>query len=210
MRHANYILTQHDGSVNTVDYQARHHEIDFVLSPYYGAGNLSFLDAQKTLALKYRKTILHIDRNNTKTSGLDALGIREAQIGYPRNPYADPQVPVANASYQHLSVDAEGLVENADGRYVSVLPMGLVPIAQCHFFCRSIWVSDEYGPYIYRFSSSGHLIQTIQPPAAILPHDSTGALNFTSATDPTTGRTGNQGTYILFSIGIRSDVYPIL
>lgn len=57
----------------------------------------------------------------------------------------------------------------------------------------SFWLSDEYGPYIYRFSSSGHLIQTIQPPPAILPHGATGALNFTSVNDPATGRAGNQG-----------------
>jgi hypothetical protein len=57
----------------------------------------------------------------------------------------------------------------------------------------SFWTSDEYGPYIYRFDSTGHLIQTIQPPAAILPEDKNGNVNFTSVTDPTTGRQGNQG-----------------
>lgn len=43
-------------------------------------------------------------------------------------------------------------------------------------------------------SPEGQLIETIQPPQAILPliH---GTLNFTSAVDPTTGRAGNQGQY---------------
>lgn len=54
-------------------------------------------------------------------------------------------------------------------------------------------MSDEYGAYVYRFTSSGDLIQTIQPPKAILPFQN-GALNFTSEVDPTTGRVGNQGT----------------
>jgi hypothetical protein len=76
---------------------------------------LSFTDAQKTLKLKYVKTILHWDRNNVKTSGLDALGVRPAQHGFPQNPDADPEMPIANATYQHLSIDAEGLVENVDG-----------------------------------------------------------------------------------------------
>ena len=58
-------------------------------------------------------------------------------------------------------------------------------------FCR-FWMSDEYGPYMYRFSSTGQLIQTIQPPKALLPFTN-GTLNFTSETDPTTGRVGNQG-----------------
>lgn len=54
-------------------------------------------------------------------------------------------------------------------------------------------MSDEYGAYVYRFTSSGDLIQTIQPPKAILPFQN-GTLNFTSEVDPTTGRVGNQGT----------------
>jgi len=46
---------------------------------------------------------------------LDALGVRPAQHGFPQNPDADPEMPIANATYQHLSIDAEGLVENVDG-----------------------------------------------------------------------------------------------
>ncbi|KAJ2988943.1 hypothetical protein NUW54_g8948 [Trametes sanguinea] len=56
----------------------------------------------------------------------------------------------------------------------------------------SFWVSDEYGPYIYLMSPRGQLIETVQPPEAILPLVD-GKLNFTSETDPTTGRAGNQG-----------------
>ena len=55
------------------------------------------------------------------------------------------------------------------------------------------WVSDEYGPYIYHFSGAGKLIQTIQPPAAILPRSADGSLNFTSRANPQTGRALNQG-----------------
>ncbi|CAK5272346.1 unnamed protein product [Mycena citricolor] len=55
-----------------------------------------------------------------------------------------------------------------------------------HFFVCSqgafrigrFWTSDEYGPYIYHFAANGSLIQTIQPPAAILPMIN-GTLNFT-------------------------------
>ena len=57
----------------------------------------------------------------------------------------------------------------------------------------SFWISDEYGPYIYRFSSDGNLIQTIKPPDAILPRDANGTLNYTSAANPSTGRGPNQG-----------------
>ncbi|TFK34249.1 esterase-like activity of phytase-domain-containing protein [Crucibulum laeve] len=155
----------------TVDYQARQHEIDFVLSPYTAAANLNFTAAQKTLQLTYRNTVLQVERNNTKTSGLDPAAVRPAQSGFPVVPTADPQMPIASTSEPHLTIDAEGIIANADG---------------------SFWISDEYGPYIYRFTSDGHLIQTIQPPKAILPFID-GQLDFTSDTDPDTGRAGNQG-----------------
>lgn len=63
--------------------------------------------------------------------------------------------------------------------------------------CR-FWISDEYGPYIYRFDGSGRLVQTIQPPQAILPESSKGNIDFTSDDDPDTGRAGNQGMTLVF------------
>jgi hypothetical protein len=101
-------------SDSTIDYQARRHEIEFILTPYYDASNLQFVDAGKTLQLKYRKTILHWDRH-AKTSGLNPLAVREAQSGFPQKPLADPQMPIARTDYQHLCVDAEGLVIDDDG-----------------------------------------------------------------------------------------------
>ncbi|RDB14561.1 hypothetical protein Hypma_016290 [Hypsizygus marmoreus] len=156
----------------TIDYQSRHHEIDFVLSPYYGSANLNFTAAQQTLALTYKNTVLRVERNNTKTSGLDPEVVRQQQAGFPLTPEADPDLPVASKALPHLTLDVEGVVSNADGTY---------------------WISDEYGPYIYRFSADGKLIQTVQPPNAILPRDKKGALKFTSDDDPKTGRAGNQG-----------------
>ncbi|KAF9002928.1 esterase-like activity of phytase-domain-containing protein [Cyathus striatus] len=156
----------------TVDYQARQHEINFVLNPYTSSVNLDFASAQTTLQLTYMNTVLQVERNSTKTSGLDPDAIRPAQSGFPSIPTADPQMPIASTSEPHLTIDAEGIVANTDGTF---------------------WVSDEYGPYIYRFSANGDLIQTIQPPSAVLPRTESGALNFTSDTDPATGRAGNQG-----------------
>ena len=59
----------------------------------------------------------------------------------------------------------------------------------------SFWTSDEYGPYIYLFNAEGDLIQAIEPPQAIVPFID-GKLNFTSDTDPDTGRAGNQGMFL--------------
>ncbi|KAF8961939.1 esterase-like activity of phytase-domain-containing protein [Flammula alnicola] len=155
----------------TVDYQARRHELQFTLAPYASSANLNFTTAQETFKISYVDTILEFERNNTKTSGLDPAAIRPAQSGFPTAPTADPQMPIASSSEPHLTLDIEGIILNADGSY---------------------WLSDEYGPYIYRFSAAGNLIQTIQPPSAILPEVS-GSLDFTSLDDPDTGRASNQG-----------------
>ena len=98
-----------------MNYQARQHAIDFVLSPYYGDDDLSFTDAQKTLQLTYKNTLLYTERNDVQTSGLDPVAIRAAQSGFPSVATADPQLPIASTSLPHLSVDAEGLALNNDG-----------------------------------------------------------------------------------------------
>lgn len=163
-------------SETTIDYQGRHHEIDFAFKPYYGSADLSFANAAKTLELTYKSTLLYTDRDGSKTTGLDATGVRAASSQYPDPdvPLADPPLPIPSSSNNHLTVDCEGLVLNSDG---------------------SFWMSDEYGPYIYKFSDAGTLIQAIAPPEAILPLTKKGALDFTSVDDPKTGRAANQGVF---------------
>lgn len=53
-----------------------------------------------------------------KTSGLDPLAVRPAEIGFPLIALANPVEPIPNKTFSHLSLDAEGLVLNADGTYV--------------------------------------------------------------------------------------------
>lgn len=159
------MLAQPDRGHNTAtttDYIARRHRIGFTLDPYYDSAALNYTDAKSTFALSYQSSLLYYEQDGTPTTGLDALGIRQGE----------PPLPIANASYNHISTDAEGLVVNADG---------------------SSWVSDEYGPYIYKYSSDGKLLQTIQPPLAVLPYLNW-SLYFSSAgTAPTVGRVQNQG-----------------
>lgn len=91
-------------------------------------------------------------------------------------------VPLPQASNGRLSLDAEGL---------ALLPDG------------SFFVSDEYGPYLYRFSSAGVLLSAIRPPEAFIPkrggRDSFSSDNPASGqpspspSEPTTGRENNQG-----------------
>jgi len=69
----------------------------------------------------------------------------------------------------------------------------------------TLWVSDEYGPYIYRFSSTGRMLQAIRPPDAYIPCRNKN-VSFSSASppiydpnavvdpeDPEPGRGNNQG-----------------
>ena len=67
----------------------------------------------------------------------------------------------------------------------------------------SFFVSDEYGPYIYRFSAGGKMISAIRPPEAIVPkrkgkdHFSANApgagVKKPEPANPETGRQNNQG-----------------
>lgn len=101
-----------------MDYQARQHEIDFVLTPYYASENLTFQAAQQTLKLSYRNTVLQFDRLHKKTSGLDPTAVRDAQLGSNVIPFLDPAMPIVSKADNRLVIDAEGIVSNSDGTYV--------------------------------------------------------------------------------------------
>jgi hypothetical protein len=132
--------------------------------------------------------MLYTERQAAKTTGLDAGGVRAAQSGYPQVATADPQMPIPSKSDNRLTLDLEGLVLNDDGTYVHYQLSAYPRLIQLHRF----WVSDEYGPYTYRFDSTGALIQTIQPPDAVVPLVN-GNVNFTGEDDPDTGRAANKG-----------------
>ena len=57
------------------------------------------------------------------------------------------------------------------------------------------WISDEYGPGLYRFDRQANLISTVLPPPALLPYQGSypGKLNFTGTSLPTSGRRNNRG-----------------
>lgn len=71
-----------------------------------------------------------------------------------------------------------------------------------------IYVSDEYGPSIYEFTSSGHFVRAFTPPDNLLPRVG-GALDFV-ADPPETGRQGNRGYEGLAINPIKTKLYGIL
>lgn len=76
---------------------------------------MTFESAQQTLQLNYRKSILYFERDDQKTTGLDALAVRAVENGFPADPTADPEMPIPALIFNHLTVDAEGIAFNADG-----------------------------------------------------------------------------------------------
>lgn len=140
------------------------------------------------LQLGYLDTILFTGPDGTPTTSLDADAT--GYITYP----GFPILPVATYTGdgfggpgpggKRIPIDGEGLVLNDDGTF---------------------WVSDEYGPYIYKFSTAGRMLQAIMPPGAYIPQRN-GTVSFSANSppryDPTRtvipkdtvcGRNNNQG-----------------
>jgi hypothetical protein len=134
---------------------------------------------QNQLSLHYQSSALFHERAGIPTTGLDPSGVRPATSLF-------PDLPIGPNG--HISVDDEAVVHPGDG---------------------TVWVSDEYGPYIYHYKLEGRLLDVIRPPEAFIPmrRDSAGNLeeNFSansppigvtynpSPGNPVSGRQNNQG-----------------
>jgi hypothetical protein len=136
---------------------------------------MSDADRQHTVIATLADTIPLVDATGQSLTGLDPVdgGFRPAAAGFPDLP---------QAVTGHVAIDSEAIVPLPDG---------------------SFFISDEYGPYIYRFSADGRLISAIRPPHAFIPMRN-GKQHFSSNNpgpgaqaptpkDPETGRQNNQG-----------------
>jgi hypothetical protein len=129
---------------------------------------------QNQVRLTLTDTIQYKEGNGTVLTSLDPTASGTGtRAGFPALP---------QAFNGKISLDPEGIVRARDG---------------------SFYVSDEYGPYIYKFSSTGVLLAAIRPPEALIPVRN-GAESFASnnpgpgqpapvPADPVTGRQNNQG-----------------
>ncbi len=129
---------------------------------------------QNQVGITLADTIKMSEANGTPITALDATGSGTGtRTGFPALP---------QAYNGRICLDGEGIVLNPDG---------------------SFYISDEYGPYVYRFSADGKLLSAIRPPDAIIPKRN-GADSFASnnpavgqptpaPADPVTGRQNNQG-----------------
>ncbi|WP_049974198.1 esterase-like activity of phytase family protein [Azospirillum sp. B4] len=158
---------------STTNYIPRYNILDLTFSPYTGTTPA----AQNQIGLSLRDTIQFKDNAGTPFSGLDP-GAGGATNTFRAASGTFPNLP--QAPNGRLALDPEGFAFNRDG---------------------TIWISDEYGPYIYRFNRDGTLLSVIRPPEALVPKRN-GGDNFAAAegptlpivgTNPQTGRQDNQG-----------------
>jgi hypothetical protein len=129
---------------------------------------------QNQLVLTVADSIKYTEADGTPLTSLDpTVTGAGTRAGFP---------PLPQAFNHHICLDAEGIVANRDGTQ---------------------WVSDEYGPYLYKFDAKGKLLMAIRPPEAFIPKRD-GVDSFSSNTpgvdqpapspaDPVTGRQNNQG-----------------
>ncbi|MBZ9670417.1 esterase-like activity of phytase family protein [Mesorhizobium sp. ES1-3] len=158
----------------TTDYRPRLNAIGIEFTPVAPDAAPAAGQEQAGVKATLADTILLTDDKGVDATGLDPLSdVRPATSDM-------PMLPVATNG--KLALDNEAIARLPDG---------------------SMFISDEYGPNIYRFSAQGRLMSATQPPAALVPMRK-GAPNFSSDNpgpgaadpdpkDPETGRQNNQG-----------------
>ncbi|CAH0044783.1 unnamed protein product [Clonostachys solani] len=170
----------------TLNFQPRVHKFEVTLTPASGATVAN--PASPNLAFEYKDSILLTSPDGQPLTGLDADQTGGLQYtGFPIVPaatYPGDGFGGAGPGGKRATLDAEALVLAEDGGF---------------------WISDEYGPYIYKFDSSGKMISATAPPDALLPLRN-GVVSFASnnppiydltkspsPANPTQGRQNNQG-----------------
>lgn len=149
-------------------------------TPRFNELSLRFAPAPDGAATQHQVELTLTDTvRYTETDGTPLTSLDPTPTGSGTRP-GFPPLPVAHN--RRISLDAEGIVINADGTH---------------------WVGDEYGPYLYQFSAKGILLAAVRPPEAFIPKRK-GRDSFSSNSpgkhqpaptpaDPKTGRQNNQG-----------------
>ncbi|KAM7197539.1 Esterase-like activity of phytase domain containing protein [Rhypophila sp. PSN 637] len=172
-----------NGTQNTIP---RVHIFDITFTPAPDASVAK--PSGPNLEFDYKNTILLSGPDGKPMTGLDADPTGGLTYpGFPTMPaatYPGDGFGGPGPGDKRLSLDAEGLVVEEDG---------------------SFWISDEYGPSLYKFNQNGKLVASVQPPDAILPIRNKkisfasnnpplyGQTTVPKPADPDHGRQNNQG-----------------
>ncbi|KAL7272431.1 hypothetical protein RUND412_004763 [Rhizina undulata] len=182
----------------TINYQPRIHKfkVSFTTATTY--------PSPENLIFEYVDTVLLTDPSGSPLTGLDATTVLEFD-GYPNLPaaaYTGDGFGAAGSGGTRMTIDPEGLVLDRAGN--------------------GFWVSDEYGPFIYRFDASGKMKVAIKPVEALIPirneiedfsSDNPPLYNpalMPSPIDPSSGRTNNQGFEGLTISGDGKNLYALM
>ncbi|KAI1750757.1 esterase-like activity of phytase-domain-containing protein [Xylaria castorea] len=173
----------------TLNYNPRVHKFNILFTPQPQATISK--PSGPNLEFQYIDTIKFSGPDGTPCTGLD--GDAQGYLSYT----GFPHLPVATYEGDGFGGDGPG------GKRIPIDPEGLYVNGDGTF-----WVSDEYGPYIYLFSSKGKMLTAIRPPESIVPkrngtdsfsadspprYDDNGAGDDVTPADPDTGRDNNHG-----------------
>ncbi len=186
----------------TLNYQPRVHKFRISLTekPDATVANPS----APNLRFTYLDTVRFTGPDGTPVTGLDPdVSGALSYPGFPDLPaatYIGDGFGGPGPGGKRISVDSEGLALNKDG---------------------SFWVSDEYGPYIYKFDPTGKMVTAIRPPEAYIPRRN-GSVSFSANTAPyydpnktvtpantESGRNNNQGLEGLAVTGDGNNLYVL-
>jgi hypothetical protein len=142
------LICSYRNTEGTLNYQSRIHKFSVLMDPVPDpSGNDS---SQPNIRLNYLDTILLTGPDGVPTTSLDPDATGFIQLdGFPPLPpatYEGDGFGSPGVRNARVAMDCEGLVLDADG---------------------SFWISDEYGPYIYKFSEQGKMIHALQPPHSV-------------------------------------------
>jgi hypothetical protein len=134
----------------TVNFQPRIHE--FIVTLTLASGATVSNPAPPNVAFVYQDTILLTGPDGKPITGLDADPTGGLKYpGFPILPaatYPGDGFGGDGLGGKSVTLDAEALVLAEDGGF---------------------WISDEYGPYVYKFDRRGKMTAAVAPPDAILP-----------------------------------------
>jgi hypothetical protein len=134
----------------TINYQPRVHTFSVTLTPVTGASGAN--PSPPNVAFEYKDTILLTGPTGEPLTGLDPDQVGGLNYpGFPTLPaatYVGDGFGGAGPGGKRVSLDAEGIFLGEGG---------------------SFWISDEYGPYFYKFNKNGKMLAAVAPPDAILP-----------------------------------------
>src|SRR5262249_6983143 len=136
-----YLLPDRGYNVSgTTNYRTRLYKLSITFKPIVNPAAVPERNRQGSVVATLVDTILLTDAAGQSTTGpAPADGVRPAAKGFPDLP---------QAATGRVAIDSEALVRMPDGTF---------------------FISDEYGPYIYRFSAKGRMLSAIRPPDAFIP-----------------------------------------